>query len=754
MSGRRDELATLRECVLGHQRLTTLTGPGGIGKSWLARLAADDLGRSFTDGTHVVELGDLPEVGLLAQAVARSMGLQLDGLHDDLSELVPLVDGRHVLLVLDRCEHLLPRCAGVVAGLLRGCPRVHVLATSRQPLGITGERVLTVPPLSVPADPSTVDPLTAMAHDAVALYVERATAVLPGFRLTADNVAAVSAVCARLDGNPLAIELAAARAGLLAPQAILDRLDDRYRLLTKGAADAPPQLRSLRASVEASWDLCTEQERRLWARISVFPADFELDAVEEVCSGEGIDEVDVLDLVDSLLEKSVLVREAEPVAVRYRMLETLRTYGAGQLGPGGSSRWSVEHLRWVERLALRAGAEWFGPRQTTHLHRLRREQLNLVVALDKATVDPAAAAPALRTVCALEPFWVVGGGVTQARRWLVAALDHDSGTPEERTRALALAAWFAAVQEDVDEAGVLLGQAARVQEVTSPTTLSAVARARGGVALARADLETADASFEDSVALATRGSSAAAVAEGWLMLGLTRVLAGRGDEADRALRRCIAFCDHAGESQVRASALALRALDALGRGAVSDASALAHEALRSKVEAGDRFAVALLLEVIGWVALTDDDPVRTAILVGAAERMWRTVGLRPAWTDRLTVGRDERLTAARAALGRREFDRHAARGAAMTWEVVVRYAQEDQLPRQRRPTTSAPLTSRELAVAELVARGMSNREIAAALVISVRTVQGHVENILRKLGFGSRAQVAAWVAQRGVERRP
>ena len=754
MSGRHEELESLRGGLLGPRRLMTLTGPGGIGKTWLARLAADDLGRTFADGTYVVELGALSEVGMLAQAVARSMGLQLDARDDDLSGLVPLVGDRHVLLVLDRCEHLLPGCARVIAGLLRGCPRLSVLATSRQPLGITGERVVTVPPLDVPDDPSTVDPLTALSQDAVALFVERATAVLPGFRLTADNVGAVSSVCARLDGNPLAIELAAARAGLLAPQAILDRLDDRYRLLSKGDPDAAPQLRSLRASVEASWDLCCESERRLWARMSVFPSDFELDAVEKVCSGEGINEVEVLDLVDSLLEKSVLVREAEPVAVRYRMLETLRTFGAEQLGPDGFSRWSDRHLAWTEQLALRAGGTWFGPRQTASLHRLRREDLNLVTALDRASDDPAGAPRALRVISALEPWWFVAGRISQARQWLAAALRHGSGTPEERTRALAVAAWFAAVQEDVHEAEERLAQASPTRDEASPATLGAVARARGGVAFARGDLEAAEAYFSESVDLALRAGGTAAVAQGWLLLGLTRGLAGRADEADRALHRCVALCDRAGESQVRASALALLSLDALVRGEVSHASALAHEALRSKVEVGDRFAVAFLLEVIAWVALADDDPVRTAILVGAAERIWRTAGSRPAWTGRLTAGRDERVAAARAALGRREYDRHAARGAALPWDVVVRYAEEDQLPRQRRPAASSPLTSRELAVAELVARGMSNREIAAALVISVRTVQGHVEHILRKLGFGSRAQVAAWVAQRGAELNP
>jgi non-specific serine/threonine protein kinase len=641
-----------------------------------------------------------------------------------------------------------------VAGLLRGCPRLHVLATSRQPLGVTGEHVITLPPLAVPGDPTTVDPVTALASDAVAVFVERATAVLPGFRLTEDNVEAVAAICARLDGNPLAIELAAARTGLLAPEAILARLEDRYRLLTRGPRDAAPQLPSLRASVEASWELCSEPERLLWARLSVFPADFELDAVEEVCSGDGIADAEVLDLVDSLLEKSVLVRDADPTAVRYRMPETLRSYGAEQLGHDGSRRWSEQHLAWTERLVLRAGREWFGPRQTSQMSRLKREQVNVVAALDRATEDPARASQALRMIQALEPWWVVRGRVTEARHWLTAALRHRTAAPELHAQALALGAWFATVQGDLLEAERLLDEASRSRDVTSPAALSSQARARGGLSVARGDLEAAEASFQHTVELALRSGSEAVAAEGWLLLGLTRGLAGRDDDAELALRRCLALADRAGESQLRASALALQALGALRRDQALSALGLAREGLRTKVAAGDWFGAAFLLEVLAWVALADDDPARTAILLGAAEGMWRNAGVTPASMGPLAAGRDDRLAAARDALGRREFQRYATRGAAMACKEVVRYAEDDLLPRQRQTGTSAPLTSRELAVAELVARGMSNRDIAAALVISVRTVQGHIENILRKLGFGSRAQVAAWVAQRGVDTAP
>ena len=546
MTGRRDELAAVRRSLLGSVRLITLAGPGGIGKTWLARLALDDVGRAFPDGTYVAALGNLAEARLLGHTVADSMGLQLDARPIDASVLVPLVADRNALLLLDRCEHLLPQCSRLVAGLLRGCPNMHILATSRQRLGVTGEHLITLPSLAVPGDAATIDPLSALAFDGVALFVERATDVLPTFRLTEANVGAVAAICARLDGNPLGIQLAAARTGLLAPDAILARLEDRYRLLTRGPRGATPQLPSLRSAVEASWELCTDKERLLWARLSVFPADFELDAVEDVCSGDGIAEAEVLDLVDSLLEKSVLLRDADPTAVRYRMPETLRSYGTEWLGHD-ARRWTERHLAWTERLVVGGGREWFGPRQTSQLTRLSREQVNVVAALDRATEDPARASQGLRMIQALEPWWVVMGRLTEARRWLAAALRHRGGPADLQAQALALAAWFATVQGDLIEVERLLDEASRIRGVTSPVRLGSLARAHGGLAVARGDLEAADASFQRAVELAFRSGSEAVEAEGWLLLGVVRGLADRDHEAELALRRCLAIAEGAGD---------------------------------------------------------------------------------------------------------------------------------------------------------------------------------------------------------------
>ena len=749
MSGRRDELGFLRHAVLGGTRLVTLTGPGGIGKTWIARRAAVELGRPFTDGTVVVGLGDPAVVGSVVSRIADALQRQLgtpQPEQDAVTALVLLLADRHLLLVLDQCEPVLPEARGAVAELLRSCPRLHVLVTSRQPLGITGEHVLPVHPLAVPEDPSAGDLVTALAHGAVGLFVERASAAVPGFRLTDGNVEAVFGICRRLDGNPLAIELAAAQSGLLGPEAILERLDERLRLLVDRHAVASRRT-SLRASVDASWELCSEPERQLWARLSVMPADVDLDAVEDVCAGDGIDEADVLDLVDSLLGKSVLTREADSRSVRYRLPETLRAYGVERLGPAEARRWSARHVRWVERLAQRSSSEWFSTRQTYHLRRLEREHAHLGWALDLVTADPDQAPRALETIVALEQYWPVGGRVSQARRWIAAALHHGTGTPDQRARGLAVSSWLATYQGDLDRARAPLDEASGTEDVSSQTA-SACLRARGALALASGEVALADAFFEEVVGRAVRAGTDAEAAEGWLLLGLARALGGRAHDAERALRRCVALCERAGEGQLRATALAVEAAVARSEGRDASALLLAREALRAKAGTGDWVTIALVLEV---VATGSDDRARGAVLLGAADRGWRRAGVTPATLGPLAVVRETWSTAAREALGRRDFDRHVARGAAMPWEKVVGQVEDDVVPRQRQPGTRVPLTPRELAVAELVARGMTNREIAATLVISVRTVQGHLEHILRKLDFGSRAQVAAWVAHREAE---
>jgi predicted ATPase len=327
--GRRREIADVKR-LLSRSRLVTLTGVGGVGKTRLAYRVTAEVRRAFPDGVWLAELAELEDPALLAETIAEVVGIQDHSARSALDALVGHLSERTALIVLDNCEHLLRECAVLADILLRSAPGVRILTTSREVLGITGEQMLAVPVLSLPSCGDGLLSNESFAqYDAVRLFAERAQAVLPDFAITTKNRAAVEAICRRLDGIPLAIELAAVRLRVLSVQQLLDRLDDRFRLLDCGSQTVLPRHRTLRALIDWSHSLCTRQERLLWARASVFSGSLDLEAAEAICAGEGIARDDVLDLVAAMVNKSVLLREEHPHGIRYRLLETMRQYGGG-----------------------------------------------------------------------------------------------------------------------------------------------------------------------------------------------------------------------------------------------------------------------------------------------------------------------------------------------------------------------------------------------------------------------------------------
>ena len=534
--------------------------------------------------------------------------------------------------MLDGCEAMLDAAVELVAVLLARAPRLRVLATSQRPLGVTGEVVVPVGPLA--------------ADEAQALFAARAAAALPSFRLTEDNAAAVAGLCEALEGVPLAVELAAARILVLSPQGILDRLGDRLgdrqRLLAKGARDAPARQRSLRASLEASSELCTPDEQLLWARLSVFTGGFSLEAAEAVCAGDGIDAADVLDLVDGLLEKSVLTREDDGASyVRFRMLESLREYAAEQLTPEQQQAGRDRHLAWYADLVRAATDASFGPGQAGWYRTLRREHGNLREALRHAVGDPRHAALALTMVTALEPYWVVTGRLGEARHWLARASAIAEADVSTRARALAMAAWTATLQGEpeagrstLDEAVALLAGGA-VDDAARARVL--VARAveaswRGSPAEALTPLEQA-------VGAARTAGDRPLESSALLVLALCRSFAGDLDGAGTALRACVDLTGPAGEVHVRSYALAALGMLALLRGDADAATDLERQALAMKMDLGDRSATAFVLEVMAWVAAAERRPERAATLLGAADSLWRHLGVDPDAVPYLSVNR-------------------------------------------------------------------------------------------------------------------
>ncbi|MGZ4495200.1 MAG: ATP-binding protein, partial [Nocardioides sp.] len=363
--GRRHELASVRTGLATH-RLVTLLGPGGIGKTRLALRAAADEERSLADGAWVAELAPVQSPGLVPETVVGALGIRSAGRGSPTERLVAHLRERRLLLVLDNCEHVQEAAAALAAELLSTCPGVRVLATSRHALAVPGELVLTVPPLPMPRPGRARSPEALMHYDAVRLFVDRATASWSPFRVTTANQDALAELVRRLDGMPLAIELASVRARSLTVQQVLDRLSDRFALLTRGNRAALPRQQTLQALLDWSHDLLEPRERLAWARASVFRGGFDLEALEAVACDDDLPVAALVDVVDGLVAKSVLVREPVEVcgAARFHMLESLREYGDARLGEtGGAAPYAERHRRWYAGLAETAAQELFGPAQ-------------------------------------------------------------------------------------------------------------------------------------------------------------------------------------------------------------------------------------------------------------------------------------------------------------------------------------------------------------------------------------------------------
>src|SRR5215472_7268756 len=384
--GRRSELALVRR-ALSPARLVTLTGPGGIGKTRLALRAADSARRAFRDGAWLTELGGLRDPGLLVPEVARSLGLSDQSGRWAVANLSDYLADRQLLLVIDQCEHLADACAVLADALLRACPGLRIIATSRHVLGVAGEVTVAVPPMTIPPTTIPAEAGNLLRYEAMQLFTGRAAAVLPGFALDVDNASAVASICRRLDGIPLAIELAAVRLRSLSPGQILERLDSRFPLLSGGGPADQPHHRTLYAALDWSYSLLTGVEQGMWRQVSVFAGSFDLDAAEAICAGDGITAAEVADLVDGLVAKSVLSCAAGPGPARYRLLDTIGEFGLLKLRADGSEReFRVRHRDWYAALA--AGQEAFGPRRAEWLAALDTDHQNIRAALAFCLSEP------------------------------------------------------------------------------------------------------------------------------------------------------------------------------------------------------------------------------------------------------------------------------------------------------------------------------------------------------------------------------
>jgi predicted ATPase/DNA-binding CsgD family transcriptional regulator len=804
--GRYTELAEV-QALVGGSRLVTLTGAGGAGKTRLGLQVAAGLADGAGDGVWFADLAPLRDPDLVAVTVANVLGVRVEPGRPVLGSVVAAVGGRSLLVVLDNCEHVIDACAKLADALLRSCPNLALLATSREPLGIGGERVYRVPSMRTPAEED--DTGTIWAAEAVGLLTDRAAA--QGAPLAGDKETAEVAgrICRRLDGIPLAIELAAARLRAIPAAELEARLDERFAILTGGSRAGLARQRTLRAMVDWSWELLNPAERVVLARLSVFAGGFGLAAAEAVAAGPDVPAEEVLGHVGALVDKSLVQfgdTGADPG--RYRLLETVRQYAAGRLdalGPAAATAARIAHRDYYLALAEAAAPQLRAADQAAWLDRLDAELSNMraAIAFSQAQADPE---PGLRLAASLRSYWVIRGHATEGADVLRALLDAPAAQVATLPRARALAA-----------AACLLGQT-------------------GGYA-------TAEDYYHEALAMARAAGDEYLVADlvhdrAWVLLRQ-----GQPSAALPLIEQGLGLARHLGEPHPTARLLSVRAFAMYVAVDPAGAARDAAEALRLFRQAGDRLQAGAMLGNLGNVELSAGDldaarghlaesldisralndrhgTIGATFYLGLAEYLGgspdaagalfaesldlaRRAGMKahmaqallglalagrggadPDWSARLHGTADQALAdlghpleplearladadrqRLRAAMGEQAFDAEYAAGRALGLESVADQARQAiQAGRAAQPA-GAPgsepdagisgqavmvLTPRELDVLKLVAQGLSNPDIARRLVLSEHTVKRHLANILRKLNLSSRAAAASWGVRTGL----
>jgi predicted ATPase/DNA-binding CsgD family transcriptional regulator len=737
--GREREIAEVRELLLSGTRLLTLTGPGGCGKTRLALRVAEDLKHEFHDGAWWVGLASLSDPDLVPQEVASALEVRETPGRSFVEALADHLSSKKALLVVDNCEHLIGACAALADALLHACPQLRILATSREPLGLAGERTWLVPPLSLP-DPRHPPSIQELArYEAVRLFVERAKAVVQTFELTPKNAPALARLCRRLDGMPLAIELAAARTKVLSVEQIDARLDDAFRLLQGGSRTAVPRQQALRAAIDWSHDLLGQDERVLFRRLSVFAGGFILEAAEAVCVGESIEKDDVLDLLAYLVDKSLVLVAEQHGEARYRLLETVRQYGREKLEESGEAE-EVRHRHAALFLRLAEQAEPLlkGRQQVAWLDRLETEHDNLRAAmtwlLARGEVEGV-----VRFAWALWFFWYLRGHQREGYRYTGEVLGQGDGlSTEMRAKALCVRAImsyglgsFERTTQLFEESAILFRQAA---------DRSGVAIALGGVGvgtLLQGDMERAAAAFEEGLRLYREIGDKWGVSETLGYLGMIPLSRGDHAQATRHFEEALALSREIGNRHSGYVSSYNLALIARAQGDHARAVRLYVEGLRLVVEVCDRADIAYCLEGLAELVGERGEPERAVRLFGASEALLEAVGA-PLYVqvqDRASIERA--VDALRSRLDETTFEIAWAEGQAMTLEQAIDYALDEAA--EPPPGEITVLSARELEVLRLVAEGLTDAQIAEELYLSTRTVNAHLRSVYRKLGAGSRA---------------
>ena len=716
--GREKELAEIRS-LLVRTRLFTLTGAGGCGKTRLALQVAVDALACHPDGVWMLELASLRDPAFVSQTVAVALGLTEEPGRSLTLTVAEHLKTKSPMLVLDNAEHVLQACAQLADTLLRQCPRVTLVVTSRERLGVAGELTYRVPSLTAPDPRRDKTPETVGPYESVRLFVERAQFQRPGFAVTTSNAAALASICHQLDGIPLALELAAARLNALSVEEICRRLDRRFRLLTGGSRTALPRQQTLRALIDWSYELLGMAERTLLVRLSVFVGGWTLAAAEGVCTGQDVDEGEVLELLSSLVDKSLVVAEERAGATRYRLLETVRQYAGDRLlEVGDAALWQERHLDYFLRLAEDSETQLTGGDQRAWLDRFEIEHENLRAALAWSAANDATASSGLRLAGALTRFWYMRGHFGEGRTWLGSFLAKTSRDKDTAARAKALrgtaklalqqgdlaSAWqfdeqclaiyralgdrrgvaatlnemgvVAAQQGDDGAARKLLEESLAIHwELDDRHGVALTLNGLANLACAQGDYAVAQSLHERGLAINRSLGDRRSVAISLVNLGA--VAEARGDRlAARALyQECLEIFRELNEKVGIASSLINLGVVAVALGEIPHAQGLYQESLAMLRELGDRRGIAFSLEGLADVGLASGCAGRAACIWGAAERLREEISspLAPFERGRYLT----QLAAARGALGDADFATAWQKGRAVTLEQAINYAMSE-----------------------------------------------------------------------------
>ena len=653
--GREAELAQVKD-LLARSRLLTLLGVGGIGKTRLSLQVAADVVDHFPEGVWFVELATLHDPQLVPQAVASALQVKEAAGRPVLEALLRFLSSRRLLLVLDNCEHLLQACAELVRQALQAAPHLSALASSREPLRVAGETTYQVPALA--------------ESEAASLFVDRASAVQPGFQASGDIAQAIATVCGRLDGIPLAIELAAARVRTFPVQKIAARLDDRFRLLTRGDRTALPRQQTLRALIDWSYELLTEDERAVFRRLAVFAGGFTLEAAEAVSAFGAVDTARVLELATQLAEKSLVV--AEPAAERYRLLETVRQYARERLDESHEAEAACSrHLAYYVALAEKARAGLAGPGQGEWLNRLDLERENLLAA--HAWCDHAAVGSELGLKLAnlVRPYWFNRGLLGLGHRVTVEALARGGPAPTfARCRALFDAGQICAFMGRYGEAQKYLEESLAIARRIDDKRRVAVALQPLGMAhLGQGNLATARRYLEEAMASAETLGEPYEIAAALNALGQLCRVESNLHEAGRLYEKFLALARELQDHEFIAAGLLNLAMLAIGSGAAERSRQLLLEALAIAEEIGSKAAGQSVLEVAAGLASARQEAERAARLYGAAEAQAAQSGFRRDAADEVFLR--PLVAKAQAALGSAAFAAAEDAGRALTYEAAI-----------------------------------------------------------------------------------